>query len=303
MPARYALVAMMVMLAPPASVPSAMAQDTDRITDPRPKPPIRRVVVPDGMVASDRAPLLREGGLFIKVPGSIRRDERLGVHVFEPTSAASSGLRRELVLLPSRGLDDLDRLERTVDADAMKGARYEVSGRVLVYRGRNFLLPEAIFPVEEIGVESAPVAPTGKTDEPGSSPTDEELDRIGDDLERRLESRIGSVPRSLDVLEALPAQRGVVPSGTRFVDRRGRLSRDPASGVWRFVLSGDGGGGAAPSVVLLPCLELERIERQARQQDIVAPRLISGTVTTFRGRSYLLPTLSRPAVEGRGLGY
>ena len=303
MPARFAFVALTTLLALSGSAFAAVVQDSAETPDSRPKPPIRRVVVPEGMKASDRAPLLREGGIFVKVPGSIRRDERLGAHVFEPSSAEKSGLRRELILLPSRGLDDLDRLENAVAADEVKASRYEVSGKVLVYRGRNFLLPEAIFPVVDIVTTPDPVTPAKKIDDPTSPPTEEDLDRIGDDLERRLESRIGSVPRSLDVLEAPPAQRGIVPSGTRFVDRRGRLSRDPASGVWRFVLSGDGGGGASPSVVLLPCLELERIERQARQQDIVAPRLISGTVTTFRGRSYLLPTLSRPAVEGRGLGY
>ena len=303
MPARIALVATMSLAALSTPVVPAFSQDSEETPDSRPKPPIRRVVVPQGMEADDRAPLLREGGLFIKVPGSIRRDERLGVQIFEPSSAEKSGLRRELILLPSRGLDDLDRMEGTLGADVVKASRYEVSGQVLVYRGRNFLLPEAIFPIVDIVTNPVPVTPAEKVDDQASPPTEEDLDRIGDDLERRLESRIGSVPRSLDVLEAPPAQRGIVPSGTRFVDRRGRLSRDPASGVWRFVLSGDGGGGASPSVVLLPCLELERIERQARQQDIVTPRLISGTVTTFRGRSYLLPTLSRPAVEGRGLGY
>ncbi|MBC03366.1 MAG: hypothetical protein CMJ34_08715 [Phycisphaerae bacterium] len=286
-----------------ASTAEARTQDSEETPDRDPGTPVRRVVVPEGMDTGDRAPLLREGGLFIKVPGSIRRDDGLGVLVFEPSSAEGSGLRRELILLPSRGLEDLDRQQRTVDGDVMKVSRYEISGQVLVYRGRNFLLPEAIFPVEDIGSSSASPRPEQDgEDEAASPPTEEEIDRIGEELERRLEARIGSVPRSLDVLEASPARGGAIPTGTRFVDRRGRLSRDPASGVWRFVLSGDGGGAAA-SVVLLPCLELERIERAARQQDIVRPRLISGTVTNFRGRSYLLPTISRPAIEGRGLGY
>lgn len=297
--------ALAVLLALSAPAFAVLIQDSEDTPDSRRKPPIRRVVVPEGMEAGDRAPLLREGGLFIKVPGSIRRDERLGVHIFEPSSTTETPLRRELILLPSRGLDDLDRLQNATDSKGVKASRYEVTGKVLVYRGRNFLLPEAIFPIVDIAPapETEPPESDGQVEDPTTPRTDEELDRIGDDLEQRLEARIGSVPRSLDVLEAPPAKRGIVPSGTRFVDRRGRLSRDPASGVWRFVLSGDGGGGAAPSVVLLPCMELERIERQARQQDIVAPLLISGTVTTFRGRSYLLPTLSRPAVEGRGLGY
>lgn len=295
------------MFALPASLAAASLSPQES-TDPPGggfDPPTRRVVVPDDVVVRNRAPLLREGRIFVKVPGSIRKDERLGVQVFQPARTSTAGMRRELILLPSRGLDDLDRLERTSGPTATAPSSYEVSGPILVYRGRNFILPESIVPMERIGDETDPeqTPPSTPADDSATPPTDEELDRIGDDLERRLESRIGAVPRSLDVLDAPPVERGVIPTGTRFVDRRGRLSRDPASGVWRFVLAGGGEGGAAPSVVLLPCLELERIERQARQRDIGRPLLLSGTITSFRGRSYLLPTIARPAIEGRGLGY
>lgn len=307
MPARFAFLAAATLLALPASLSAAFPAPQDSADPPggRFDPPTRRVVVPDDVLAGNRVPLLRQGRLFVKVPGSIRRDERLGVLVFQPAVTSTAGVKRELILLPSRGLDDLDRLERTLDPQADAPSSYEVSGRILVYRGRNFILPESIFPIDRISDEAdpEPTPPPATAEDPASPPTDEELDRIGDDLERRLESRIGAVPRSLDVLDAPPVERGVIPTGTRFVDRRGRLSRDPASGVWRFVLAGGGKGGAAPSVVLLPCLELERIERQARQRDIGRPLLLSGIVTSFRGRSYLLPTIARPATEGRGLGY
>ena len=54
-----------------------------------------------------------------------------------------------LILLPSRGLEDLVRIEKVsgpTSSPALADRDFEVSGRVLVYRGRNFLLPEAIVP-------------------------------------------------------------------------------------------------------------------------------------------------------------
>ena len=264
--------------------------------------PVRRVIIPDGMEGSGRPSLLREGGILVKVPGTIRRNTDLGVQVFHPNQSETGGVDRQMILLPSRGLEDLARLEEAepwLEADEMRP--YEVTGRILVYRGRNFLLPDLIVPLAMF----EPAVPVDNPLPAASEATerdDDDLDRIGDDLEKRLEARIGAVPRSLDVRDAPSAQVNAIPTGTRFVDRRGRLSRDPASGVWRFVLAGKG-GRETPSLVLLPCLELQRIERGTRQRDVSAPILLSGVVTNYRGRTYLLPTMARTANEGRGIGY
>ena len=257
-----------------------------------PEAPVKRVVPPSDATGEGPAPLLREGGLLLEVPGRIERNTELGVHVFRPDPERTGGVRRELILLPSRGLEDLARIEEVrtrLDEDPMAGG-FEVSGRVLVYQGRNFLLPESIVPVADA------VASPSPTPEPTAAADDE--DRIADDLEARLEARIGAVPRSIDLAEAAPVSAAPIRSGTRFVDRRGHVSRDPESGVWRFVPSGSGGGG----VVLLPCLELQRLERTARRRDVSSPLLLSGMVTSYRGRNYLLPSSVRVAVEGRGIG-
>ncbi len=257
--------------------------------------PVKRVIPPSDAKADGPAPLLREGGLFLEVSGRITRDTRLGVHVFNPSPSQGGGVQRELILLPSRGLEDLARIEEVrhrLDEDPMSGT-FEVTGRVLVYQGRNFLLPEAIVPV------AAPPssAPTGAPD-PGSGPPDE--DDIAARLEDRLESRLGAVPRSIDLEEAGPVSTAPIRSGIRFVDRRGHVSRDPESGVWRFVPAG--ADSSVGVVVLLPCLELQRLERAARQRDVSAAMLVSGQVTVYRGRNYLLPTSVRAAREGRGIG-
>jgi hypothetical protein len=268
---------------------AAMAQTSEA--------PIKRVVPPSDARSEGPAPLLREGGLLLEVPGRIERNAELGVHVFRPEPDRTGGVRRELILLPSRGLEDLARIEEVrsrLDEDPMAGL-FELSGRVLVYQGRNFLLPESIVPVAE------PAGAVDRPDDAESRPVEPDEDDIADDLEARLEARIGAIPRSIDLAEASSVSTSPIRSGTRFVDRRGSISRDPESGVWRFVPAGSGGGQAG-GIVLLPCLELQRIERTARQRDVSSPFLMSGLVTAFRGRNYLLPTSVKVAVEGRGIG-
>jgi hypothetical protein len=259
--------------------------------------PIKRVVPPSGARGEGPAPLLREGGLLLEIPGQIVRNPELGVHVFRPAPDRTGGVRRELILLPSRGLEDLARIEEVrsrLDEDPMAGI-FEVSGRVLVYQGRNFLLPESIVPVS---VRSEP--PAGdRVPEPVPEVVDE--DRIANELEDALERRIGAVPRSIDLVQTSVLESPPIRSGTRFVDRRGHMSRDPESGVWRFVPAGTG-GGQSDGVILLPCLEHQRIERTARQRDVSSPLLVSGIVTAFRGRNYLLPSSVKAASEGRGIG-
>ena len=52
---------------------------------------------------------------------------------------------------------------------------------------------------------------------------------------------------------------------------------------------------------LLPCLLLERLQRMAAVSDLPGSVLISGEVTSFRGRNYLLPTNWRPVGGGRNI--
>jgi hypothetical protein len=290
---------------PVNSDPPAASEDA-----PPTPPPTRRVIMPTDVGILRRAPLLREGGFLVKVEGEIKRDARLGVYIYSPLTTATGGIRRELILLPSRGLDDLVRLE-SVQSTAKRGnpieGVYEVSGKVLVFQGRNFLLPEAIVPLTRIDDSdvadqgSAPESDSEPTIEPAAEVDSEERDYAAE-IDSRLEDRIGAVPRSLDVLEAPPAETASLRAGTRFIQRRGRVIRDPGSGIWRFVLEGDGRRGDAVSLDLLPCLELERLIRRTRQAGVGSPVLLSGVVTIFQGRNYLLPTAMQQPMAGRSIG-
>lgn len=239
----------------------------------------------------------------MKVEGEIERDAELGVHVYRPLATATGGIRRELILLPSRGLDDLVRLESVQPATARGNPTagvYEVTGKVLVFQGRNFLLPGAIVPVRRPDADATADPPVDPV--PAATETDPDERDFAAEIESRLESRIGAVPRSLDVLAAPPTEPAPLKAGTRFVQRRGRVVRDPASGIWRFVLEGVGRRGGGSSVQLLPCLELERLIRRTRQAGVGSAVLLSGVVTMYQGRNYLLPTSVRTPTEGRSIG-
>ncbi|MFM7261707.1 MAG: hypothetical protein ACKO3W_14005, partial [bacterium] len=260
-------------------------------------------------------PLLREGSVLTRVIGDLTQDPDEKLWLFRPTVPESSGLRREFVLLPSPTLEDM---LQTVRVSAVP-VEFELSGRVFIFRGRNFLLAELAPPIVRFDVDpgAKPSKPTTTTTAAQPTPSgegkfvppsgDDAEDAAVADIERRLEERIGRAPtRRIPELPAAQRTEGSgatpppVANGERLTLRRGRLLRDPQAGSWRFVPEQFTGRGDA-SMELLPCLLLEQLERSARESDAPPVILISGSVLAFEGRSYLLPSSFRIAREGRGL--
>lgn len=249
-----------------------------------------------------RPPLLREGGYLVRAPGTVQENRVLGVHLFLPRDREEGGIQRELILLPSRAMDDLVSLLENMNEESPESVlTIELTGKVLAYRGRNFILPNAVVRANQ---------PSGtlpeSTDDVGALSTEEEMSTVSDEdalarsIEERLEQRIGAVPRSVRLRDAAknspPRTLGFKP-GTHLQERRGHLVRDPSSGTWRFVFD-----GSSQSLELLPCTLLQTIERQVRQSVVPTAIVISGRVTGFQGRNYLLPSNFRTAREGRGIG-
>lgn len=141
-----------------------------------------------------------------------------------------------------------------------------------------------------------------------------------DDVERRLLDRVGEAQRSGDLApdadaerrsaDALAATGALDPisrrpwlQGERIVqDRHGMVTRDPVTGAWRFVFESSRGELGEREATLLPCAVLEQIERQARSTQGPLPLVLSGLVTRFEGRAYLLPSSGRAPSTGKLLG-
>lgn len=249
---------------------------------------------------TSRPPLMREGTFLIRTLGTIGHDESIGAWTFTTVDNSKDDPRRVLGLLPSRALEDM---LGTVKSRG-DGVRFEVTARVLVYDGMNFILPSIGTPVNEVNTSTAK-PPKSSSAEPSSAPSnslDSSDDAVADRLESRLRDRIGSLPVSPD---RPPADRKssslTMQEGTRLQNRRGAIVRDQRSGTWRFVFDAVGTATLDPVMEFLPCLLLERLQRSAAISDLPTSVLISGEVTSFHGRNYLLPSLWRVASGSRNI--
>ncbi|MBL9140570.1 MAG: hypothetical protein JNK53_01775 [Phycisphaerae bacterium] len=284
-----------------------------------------------------RTPVLAQGALISSAPGSVgpsATDQGLVVFVLEESLLGH--VRRKLTLMPSDPSDDVKDLLRSPTADTPW--RYEVSGQVYDYQGRAFLLPiaivalrnppvppylarvappELVAPAQPIEPARAPLLNAYLQGEHASGPTrggpatvlphESALSSIAatdDDFAAELERRLarGVKDRSAAKLpEARVDRTMVMPAGIRLQDRRASITRDPVTGVWRAVLEAAPTAGAPTAMELLPCRELERVERAVKISAVGTPWLVSGEIVASGTRNYLLLTRAREQPKDRWL--
>jgi len=95
----------------------------------------------------------------------------------------------------------------------------------------------------------------------------------------------------------LPPTQRLLPEGTLLASRRGRLVRSD-QGQWVFAFDAGASQGSAPAtrdrpLIILPCLVLQDMERNAHRLGDSAAMTVSGRVYLYAGRNYLLPTMFR----------
>ncbi len=139
-----------------------------------------------------------------------------------------------------------------------------------------------------------------------------------DEIERQLVDAVGDVQRSMDMTQAavqaeMAAMTDAAPSGgndplrnrpwlesDRMIqDRLGVVTRDPISGEWRFIFESSRGELGEREATLLPSPILEGLETAARSTIDPLTVVISGQVTRFQGRAYLLPNSYKPLKTGK----
>ncbi len=187
------------------------------------------------------APLIPEGGFLVRASGTLGRDEFFGVWTFELDDRVDGASDRSLILLPAEPLADMIQRHVSTIKDGTSAPMFEVSGQVLVFHKRNFLLPTFAVPVDRrverpaapkllppgskgalelaqnrLVAATAVTAGTGATAETAetaeTAATDATLvtdtksvdpEKFANDLERRLNERVAVVPSSAD--NAAPA--------------------------------------------------------------------------------------------------
>jgi hypothetical protein len=167
-----------------------------------------------------------------------------------------------------------------------------LSGQVFVYHDRQYLLP-AVFSLES-GARAAPKEAT-----PGANP---QPDPRAEDLMKELESQ--RAPRAIDPAMGTapppptrtPGSAALLQEGSLLVMRRGRLTRLPGEdGRYAFALDNDTNSPAPPPLTLLPCAELTQLEGIASTRGEGLVMKLSGRVTVYQGRNYLLPIMHQVA--------
>ncbi|MBL9002514.1 MAG: hypothetical protein JNK25_15400 [Phycisphaerae bacterium] len=286
----------------PENVPPVEPNQT-----PAPQRSVPSYRVPDASANAAALPAARvnpEGTLLRDLRGTLAISEQ-GDVILVPLSDSNSPL---FVLLPSQ------RVAQMTAARAASGpqTRFLISGQVFVYRDREFLLP-SVFAVDR-DPATPPDAPASS--QPIQTPATDPSDPRVEDLMRDLEShRLGQrrlTPAGVEVPgptqagtkptpEGAPSQVDPTlrPEGTLLVSRRGRLVRLPsANGRLAFVIDNDPDSPAGKPLILQPCHLLERMEAlaSARGEDISFR--VSGRITVFEGRNYLLPTFQQAIPHG-----
>lgn len=91
---------------------------------------------------------------------------------------------------------------------------------------------------------------------------------------------------------AAPAATGgkLLREGSFLASRRGRMVRS-SEGAWLFVFDADSSTKAEPPMTMMPCLNLQAMEKLAERGGDALSYTVSGQVFVYKNRNYLLPTL------------
>ncbi|MEM1164723.1 MAG: hypothetical protein AAGI30_00355 [Planctomycetota bacterium] len=248
-----------------------------------------------------RSELVREGAFLVDRRGYLHLLEMGGVvYVFDP--GADGRAEPPMIALPSLRLLEMRRIAES----RATSVNFIVSGQVFVFRGRNYLLVDhfrveravaAEQPEAEPDVEE-PVAPDlfGGDEADGPSVTDllAEIEEATENAATGL--RIVDQPAGSTTSAAL--REGTVLNG-----RQGRVERGEMGG-WIFVPDNDAdapsGQDTDAPLQLLPCLNLEKMMQIAQQRGSSVSFDVSGLVTVYDGRNYLLPTSFMVEVDRAG---
>ena len=229
--------------------------------------------------AATPTPLLREGTFMVQAKGSLQRGEQPGVWVFRIARDDPSKEMFELTLLPCTLLASLEQLVESMPDEQIV---FDLTGQVFVYRGRNFLMPTHAPRLVDYVAPSRP----DDLDDRAAARADS-----AESILRDLDRAVGPLVHSPRRATADTTNQPIAP-GTMVLWRHGWMVREPA-GAWSFVFAADATGLSDPPMILLPCRMLEDMERHALRSSQDEPLLVSGRVTRYRGRNYMLPTMFR----------
>ena len=263
------------------------------------------VALADGSAARIEPGTLRpEGTFLVGWTGEIVRMRTGGLAFLPVTEAGSLLPEPAMALLPSTTYSRIE----TLLGDDTRGLWLSLTGEVLVYQDRNWLMPTlfagAGAPPPVTDAPAQPEDPAAATDEPVEGSTQPEAPGTGDrveDLIRQLEAQ-REERRGIDTTFAPPtdptAEEGAAPSGPAIegrmlLNQRGRMVRN-IDGGWVVAIDNDGATDAdrlPHRLRLLPCKLVETMERKAEKEGESWSFEVSGHLYRHGETVYLLPRM------------
>jgi hypothetical protein len=197
---------------------------------------------------------------------------------------------------------------------------FRIWGEVTTYHNRNYVLPTFVATLSLFGKDAAKKTEAKKINpldasfgRPKASDTEiseqtQDPDKLS--LPKKLRDALSAIPRTrpLELPDIKPStirpKPAVVKSvknddkepsaqdgwrdGYMVIDRVGWIQFDPEGSRWMFTFEADGASLAEPPVVLHPCQLLEVMEKTEHQSGGTIRYRISGQISLYQGRNYLL---------------
>ena len=250
--------------------------------------PITDVIPPASQATrskTDDSPLLLpEGATVVDRIGTVRKGDPLWL--FTPTSG-----ERAMKVLPNT---NLEMMVRTTQGTPLP-VEFSVSGEVTVFQGENHML------VRSAKRSVAPAVPAAVPDVADATVAGDTLPATAEDvlsaLQKKAPSHAPLVAR--DELSEQSSEDGgdrggvgqrLMPDGAPLVHRPGRLTRD--GHWWTFAFESDDPENPEPPMRILPNQSLELMLQALNLGKHGLVFVVSGEVTLFKGRNYLLPRVA-----------
>ncbi len=251
-------------------------------------------VAPDPMGAA-RGRDLREGAAVIDVRGRIAYTPGGWVFAADPVAQANENgtpPRVVLRLLPSPTSERLREIVAERESADLPPATFRLSGRVLVDRGRVYLLPvfATVLELEESDPDNEPtLSEPAQVDAETSNPDDPTIQELIERIERASEAERQGVREVF-----AGGGEGSTPGIRLLTGRVGRLGRSPNG---RLIISFEAGAAQRPAAdeieraAVLPCRLYGALEQIWASRGDGARLLVSGEAFRDSGRWFLLPSL------------
>jgi hypothetical protein len=241
-----------------------------------------------------------EGTYLNRRPGKLARSPDGKSWQFTPDPMMANAVSMPtLTVLPCRALAAME--------EALKGAsegRFVVSGTVTMYNTQPFVVVDLATtgeaPATLAAEKTEPLPPPTPTTAPPAPAAPEQM--LNQMLRSAAGTGVGSAARPLQPTTSptkdLTSGAGavapgaptlsVIREGTFLVDRTGRLVRGADGQSYEFAFESDGRAMKDPPVIILPNLKLMAMEQAAKGSNRNLRFRITGMVTEYNGRNYVL---------------